>query len=161
MTAVLKKKLTASLEDYLETILNLIGQAGRARVRDIAEHLGVGKPAVTAALKTLARKNLVNYAPYKAISLTAQGKKFATEVQHRHAVLQDFLTEVLGLPEDTAEANACRMEHAIDKMVLQRMTDLARYIRQAPPAKRKWIEDFARQGTENASEPASPKKEMS
>ena len=62
--------LSRSLEDYLETILLLVRRKRVARVRDIAKRLNVGMPAVTAALKALSKRKLVNYDPYQVVTLT-------------------------------------------------------------------------------------------
>lgn len=127
------KKLTRSQEDYLEAIWALIGENRVARVRDIAHRLGVSMPSVTAALRTLAGRDLVNYDPYQVITLTESGRKAAQEVDRRHHVLRDFLTDVLGLDAPRAEANACRMEHAVDREVLERIARLTEALKDQPP----------------------------
>ena len=118
-----KHELTSSKEDCLEAIWALERQDGVARVRDIAARLDVGKSAVTAALKSLAKRDLVNYDPYQFITLTDRGRELAKKVDRCHQVLRRFLTEVLGLKADVAEANACRMEHVVDNVVLERLID--------------------------------------
>ena len=136
------ENLSSSMEDYLETILELSVKNGRARVRDIALELGVGKPAVTAALKTLCSKGLLEYAPYKPIILTNEGEKIAAKVTKTHGILQSFLTEVLGLEETTAEANACRMEHAVDAELISRIVKFVDYIDNASASRKKWMQEF-------------------
>ena len=136
------ENLSSSMEDYLETILELTVKNGRARVRDIALELGVGKPAVTAALKTLSSKGLLEYAPYKPIVLTEEGEKIAANVTKTHGILQSFLTNVLGLDEETAEANACRMEHAVDAELINRIVKFVDHIDSAAPSRRKWMQEF-------------------
>lgn len=132
--------LTSSLEDYLEAVLLLVRRDRVARVRDIAKALGVGMPSVTTALKALAQRGLVNYDPYQVITLTEGGRQAAEGVSQRHEVLRRFLVEVLGLDEATAQANACRMEHAVDEQVLDRMRRFADFIRRCPRAGRDWDE---------------------
>ncbi len=122
------KRLTPSQEDYLEAILALVGEGGVARVRDIAGRLGVGKSAVSGALKTLSKRKMVNYDPYEFITLTPRGEQMATKVRGRHEALRRFLTSVLGLDEQTAEANACRMEHSMEDVVLDRLNLLADFL---------------------------------
>jgi len=124
--------LTSSLEDYLEAVLLLVRRDRVARVRDIAKALGVGMPSVTTALKALAQRGLVNYDPYQVITLTEQGQLAAEAISRRHTVLRRFLVEVLGLDEATAEANACRMEHAVDEQVLDRLGRFADSVRGRP-----------------------------
>ena len=116
-----KKKLTASLEDYLEAILFLVKQNRVARVRDIAERSGVRMSSVTGALRSLADKGLVNYAPYRVVTLTAAGRRAARELVRRHEALRRFFSEALGVDGEAAERNACHVEHAIEPDVLDRL----------------------------------------
>lgn len=106
--------LSASLEDYLKAILQLERASRVARVSEIAEQLSVSRPSVTGALKTLVARGLVSHAPYGHVTLTEQGWDIAREVERRHLIIRDFLTRVLGVDEDKAEATACRMEHVLD-----------------------------------------------
>jgi len=114
-------ELSASQEDYLEAILGLIGQTGSARVRDIAERLSVAKSSVTVALRALAKRELVNYEPYELVTLTDQGQVLAERVRRRHKALSGFFTDVLNVDEAVAEANACRIEHAVGDGVMRRL----------------------------------------
>jgi len=137
-----EKGLTASLEDYLEAVLFLVREGSVARVRDIASRLDVGMPSVTAAMKALSKRDLVNYDPYQVVTLTERGMELAEEIGNRHATLRRFLTEVLGIEEDLAEANACRMEHAIDDEVLARLVELGEFLRCCPRVRGRWLEEF-------------------
>ena len=126
--------LTATLEDYLEAIFHLVTENGVARVNDIAAHLSVHKSTVTAALKRLARENMVNYTPYENATLTAPGQKEARRIARRHRVIRQFLADVLSVPPAAADENACRMEHVMDKDVLDRLAHFAQYARRCPNA---------------------------
>ncbi len=121
--------ITSTLEDYLEAISRLVLKNGIARVRDIAQMLSVHKSTVTAALKSLADKGLVNYAPYEMTTLTPRGSELALEVIGRHEVIRRFLADVLRIDKDAADANACRMEHVMDRDVLRRLAQFAERIR--------------------------------
>lgn len=129
-----KRKLSPSLEDYLEGVLELVERGKVARVRDIAKRLGVGMPSVSVALRALGQRGLVNYDPYQVVTLTDKGRRAALEIQQRHDVLQKFLINVLGIDETTAAANACRMEHAVDPVVLDRLKRLAEFLQACPAA---------------------------
>ena len=107
--------LSESLEDYLEVIFELEKIHKVARVKDIAEKMGVQRGSVSGTLKSLKQKKLINYRPYSFITLTKQGKKLAEEICRRHQVIKNFLQCVLLLDESKAEENACRMEHSMDK----------------------------------------------
>jgi len=139
---VVSEHLSRSLEDYLETILFLIRRRRVARVRDIAKRLNVGMPAVTAALKTLSKRELVNYDPYQVVTLTDPGREVAEEISQRHFLLRQFLTDVLGLDGESADANACRMEHAVDEDLLQRLQEFMRFIHECPRAGSSLVENF-------------------
>jgi len=142
MNAQAQQELTKSMQDYLESILFLIRQNRVARVRDVAARLGVGMPAVTAALKVLSRRKLVNYDPYQYVTLTDRGRELAEEVSLRHHALRRFLTDILGLDGATAEANACRMEHAVDHDLLERLMEFVEFIQRCPRAGADWVESF-------------------
>lgn len=121
MSALGGGKLTASQEDYLEAIWALIRSEGVARVSDIAGHLSVSMPSVTGALKTLAKRGLVEYKPHRYVTLSDRGTALAERVTARHGILRRFLTDILEVGESLAEANACRIEHAVDQDVAQRL----------------------------------------
>ena len=119
---------SAAQEDYLEAILDLEAEFPRVRVRDLADRLSVHKSTVTAALKALAEKSLIEYEPYGRIVLTRDGRKVAERVASSHAVVKSFLTDVLLIDADTAELNACRMEHVMDRAVLRHLVAFADFM---------------------------------
>ena len=137
-------QLSESLEDYLEKILALENINKVARVKEIAEAMGVLQGSVTSALKTLTAKGLINYEPYSFITLTPKGKKLAQEVTRRHAVIKDFLINVLQLEMENAEANACRIEHAIDRVAIDRLVQFIDYINNCPRTGPEWIASFTK-----------------
>jgi len=116
------KQLSASLEDYLEAIF-LLSQSGKvARSKDIAEHLGVARPSVTGALRSLTRKRLIHYKPYGYITLTEKGLRMAGKISKRHAALESFFVDILGVERDAAERAACMAEHAVGGEITARLT---------------------------------------
>ena len=125
-----RKKLTASQEDYLEAIWMLIWREGVARVRDIADWLGVSMPSVSGALKALAERKLVEYSPHKYVCLSDRGMELAEKILARHKMLRKFLTDVLNLDEQLADGNACRIEHAVDELVAQRLSYFVQFVAQ-------------------------------
>ncbi|MFP4649418.1 MAG: metal-dependent transcriptional regulator [Desulfobacterales bacterium] len=135
--------LSENLEDYLETILELEKTNKVARVKDIAEHRGVLRGSVTGALRSLAEKGLINYEPYSFITLTEKGSRVAGEINRRHMVIKNFLSHVLQLDETTAEDNACRMEHAMDRAAVDRLVAFIKYIDTCPRTNADWLEGFA------------------
>ncbi len=103
--------VTSSLQDYLEVILNLTQEKNTARVTDIADRLDIAKPSVIQALTLLKEKGLIVQDRYGPVELTAEGKRYALNVRHRHKVIYGFLTQVLGVSSEAAEQDACLMEH--------------------------------------------------
>jgi DtxR family Mn-dependent transcriptional regulator len=121
------RKLSASLEDYLEAILNLADDEG-ARCKDIAETLGVAKSSVTGALQLLRDKGLVNYEPYGCVTLTQRGQAAAREVAQKHDVLTSFFVDVLGVEKETAQRAACQAEHALGPEIIGRLLSFVDYV---------------------------------
>lgn len=105
--------LTQSSEDYLEAILELSHDDEPVRSVDIADHLNVSRASVHKAVQLLLEAGLVSHAYYGQISLTDEGQRLAGEILQRHTMLRRFLTDVLELDDETADQDACRMEHAI------------------------------------------------
>jgi DtxR family transcriptional regulator, Mn-dependent transcriptional regulator len=113
---------TTSTEDCLEIIAKLAEKEGHAHVSDIARQLGVKKPSVTATLKTLAEKGLVQYESYHPVELTRKGTQIATKVMKKHETLKCFLTHCLKLPAEHADTLACKLEHELDDLALERLS---------------------------------------
>lgn len=101
-------------EDYLETMLMLQQQHGYVRSIDVAEHLGVTKPSVTYATKRLRENGYITMDKDGLITLTESGMAIAANMLTRHQVLTRFLIS-LGIGAETAEADACKIEHDISE----------------------------------------------
>ncbi len=126
--------LSTSLEDYLEAVYFLCRDGGSARASRVGALLGVSKPSVSAAMKTLAARGLVSQERYGRITLSPSGVAAGGEIAGRHAMLKDFFTSILGMDPAAAEADACRAEHAISREALARMGRLAAFLK--GPARR-------------------------
>ncbi|MCK9996100.1 MAG: metal-dependent transcriptional regulator [Candidatus Krumholzibacteria bacterium] len=127
-----ESQVSSSLEDYLEAIYHIAEAKGAARAKDLVMRLGVHNSSVTQALRSLSEKKLVNYAPYDVITLTDSGQDIALDVVKRHETLSEFLNKVLGLPEDEADEGACRMEHAINAQIFDRLVKFVEYFENCP-----------------------------
>jgi DtxR family Mn-dependent transcriptional regulator len=117
--------MTQSLEDYLEMV-SFLSDDGEVRVTDIASRLGVSKPSVLTALKTLEAQGLLEHERYRTVILTQQGAIRASEIRDRHNFLTVFLRDTLGVSAETAEEDACKMEHILSEETLKKMRALAR-----------------------------------
>ncbi|MDO9585930.1 MAG: metal-dependent transcriptional regulator, partial [Syntrophales bacterium] len=134
--------LTASSEDYLEAIFHIIAEKQAVRPKDIAKRLKVRNSSVTGALHSLADKELINYAPYDVITLSPSGKAAAKDVIRRHEVLRDFFVKVIAVEGHDADKAACRMEHAIPNVILDRFIQFAEFVEVCPRGGSKWIAGF-------------------
>jgi DtxR family Mn-dependent transcriptional regulator len=134
--------LSASMEDYLEVIFHIINEKQAVRPKDIAKRLKVTNASVTGALRNLTEKKLIHYAPYDVITLTDRGKSVAKDVVRRHEVLRDFFVNVLSVDAETADEAACKMEHSIPRIILERFIQFADFIEICPRAGSRWITGF-------------------
>ena len=125
---VKNKDLSASLEDYLEAILNLTVEAKVARSKDIAKILGVSRASVTGALRALKQKKLANYEPYGYVTLTEQGAEAAKEVAKKHKILKSFFVNILGIEQSDAQKAACAAEHRLDPGIIERLMSFSEFV---------------------------------
>lgn len=115
--------IAESGETYLETILLIKErtQSGLVRAVDIANELGFSKPSVSRALGQLKDKGLITIESSGAIVFTPEGLEYAKKVFERHRILTYFLRYVLSVPAVQAEQDACRIEHVISDITVDRM----------------------------------------
>ena len=106
--------VTERTEDYLEAIHSVILQKGYAKVKDIADILNVAPSSVTEMFKKLQKKDLIFYERYSGVTLTEKGKAVAIKTQQKHDTLVQFL-QIIGVSDDIANQDACRIEHVVDK----------------------------------------------
>ena len=109
--------ITSNMEDYLERIYLLIQERRVARVKDIAESMGVKNPSVNNAISELKKLGFVEQEPYGYVLLTKEGEEEAERIIGRHRLLHDFLMR-LGVPTEVAEQDACSMEHYLSEETL-------------------------------------------
>jgi DtxR family Mn-dependent transcriptional regulator len=130
MAIIKTTPLSASLEDYLEAILNLSTKDGHAHSKDIAERLNVARPSVTGALRTLKKKGLADYKPYGSVTLTKTGRKAARKVARKHEIIKSFFVDVLGVENETAQQAACKAEHALGPEVISKLLCFSEFVGQ-------------------------------
>ena len=127
-------KLNRSGEDYLKTILILEEQNGSVRSVDVAERLHFSKPSVSKAMKLLQEGGYLEMNQEKRLHLTDLGKTAAESVYEKHAVLVEALLAI-GVTSETAEKDACEIEHAISEEAFLRVKAfLSRWGRARDPA---------------------------
>jgi len=120
---------SSSIEDYLEAIIVLDREdSGMVRITDLSERLGVSKPSVSAAVKRLKDLGWVRHERYGGVELTSEGRTRAAEVAARHDLLHRFLTLVLGVNEETAQEDACRLEHVLSGETIDRLSMFVEFL---------------------------------
>lgn len=118
--------LTSAGEDYLEAIYRIMCEKpGEASVRsvDVSEQLGVSKASVNKALTALKEGGFVEQTRYGRVELTETGRIYAAQVWRRHRMLRAFLTTELGVDAETANEEACLMEHALCEDTTNRLME--------------------------------------
>ena len=105
-------RLAESGEMYLETILVLSKDNPALRSIDVCEYMGFSKPSVSRAIGLLKSGGYVNVDPEGHLSLTEEGFAVAKKIFDRHKLLTEFLIS-LGVSEETAQSDACKIEHHI------------------------------------------------
>ena len=103
-------RLHESGEMYLETILILSQKQNMVRSIDVAEDMGFSKPAVSRAMAKLKADKYILIDSVGYIALTESGRQIAEKIYERHTILTRFLIR-LGVDEETAAADACKIEH--------------------------------------------------
>ncbi|MBR1907690.1 metal-dependent transcriptional regulator [bacterium] len=118
-----KNKLSSSIEDYLEVIYEQLKINKNVKAVEIAKKLKVSRASVTEALQKLSAKGYIKYEKNIPIELTETGSKIAESVALRHSVLCDFFQNTLGLEQEEAEINACKVEHVITQNAFEKLIE--------------------------------------
>ncbi len=107
---------TEAIEDYAKAIYAISRERdGLVLNGEVAQRLGVTPATATSMLKRLAGLGLVDYMPYKGVSLTPAGEKVALEVIRHHRLIEAYLSEALGMPADRVHEEAEVLEHYISE----------------------------------------------
>lgn len=118
------EKVSNSHEDYLEAMV-MLGASTKQSVRpvDVASKMGVSKASVNKAMTILREKGYLDQPYYGDITLTQKGEDYGRKIFERHKVLTAFLHDVIGIDAETAEKEACLMEHAISDESFEKWID--------------------------------------
>ena len=112
--------LHQSGEDYLEAILELREEKGMVRSIDVAHHLNYSKPSVSRAVAILKSSGYITISEDGHLELTTEGEQVARSIYERHHFLRQWLIQ-LGVSPETAEEDACKIEHNISEETFQCM----------------------------------------
>ncbi len=116
-------KIQESGENYLETILILQKRNGIARAVDIAKELNFSRASVSKAMSLLKSSGYIEIGNINQIVLTEKGLALANEIYEKHCILKDFLMHI-GVDEDIASEEACKMEHIISEQTFNCIKNL-------------------------------------
>ena len=138
------KKITSNIEDYLETIYQIEEERGVARVNEISKSLRVSYPSTSGILKKLNDMGLVVHERYGYIRLTEEGKRIAADTLERHHTLYRFFRDVLGINAEVAEADACKVEHAVSDSLLSKLIKFVHFVQNCSKDKPGCLQRFSR-----------------
>ncbi|MFP4005677.1 MAG: tRNA (N6-threonylcarbamoyladenosine(37)-N6)-methyltransferase TrmO [Candidatus Hadarchaeia archaeon] len=123
-----KKKLSQSDLDYLKTIYDLSKERKEIRTSDIASDLKVEAPSASEKLESLKRRGFVKHGKYGKVSLTKKGEKAGEKITDRRSDLKRFL-KILGVNQNKAEADACKVEHVASKETIEKLRELYEFLK--------------------------------
>ena len=129
------RNTSPSMEQYIETIGELLEHEKVCSVSEIADRAGVSRPAASRAIRDLSEKGLVEHRAYGYVDLTHEGQALAERLEARHEALRAFLERVLLLDEEAADREACRLEHHFDDGITNRIAAITDYFDNAPKAR--------------------------
>ncbi len=130
------------MEEYIEVIYDQEIGKGSAHNTDIAAALKVKPASVTEMLQKLEGMGYIDYEPYKGARLTAAGRRVAEELIAKHKTLAKFL-EIIGVDEETAEKDACQIEHHVTPRTMEILNKFVEFVRDAPKDP-EWLKHFKR-----------------
>ncbi|ENN96802.1 iron dependent repressor [Methanocaldococcus villosus KIN24-T80] len=114
--------MSRSIEDYLEKIYLFVKENKRPiKTTELAKMLNINPSAITNMAKRLKELGYVKYEPYVGISLTKEGEEIAKKIIEKHQTIKTFLIICLGLNEEEADEEACKLEHVVSDKVLDRL----------------------------------------
>lgn len=137
-----REGLSESLEDYLETIYNLVRDRKVARVKEIAKDRGVKMASVTTAMHRLSEMGFIQYKQREFIELTPEGEEMARRTMARHDLLVRFFTEILQVSLERAVSDACAVEHALSYESVDRIVRLFEFMTCCPKGKNDFLKNF-------------------
>ncbi len=133
----IKKESTATREDYLEIISELVDLKGYATTLDISRYMNVSPPSVTKMLQKLDEGGYLEYEKYHGINLTEKGKQTANTIRQKHGILLDFF-EILGVGIDIANQDIEGIEHHLNPKTIRQLRKFITFLKSNP----KIIDEF-------------------
>ena len=129
-----------TIEEYVEVIYTLEMECGRAHTSDIALKLNIKPPSVTEMLQKLHDMDFIIYEPYRGAKLTPLGMNLGQELMQSHKTLTEFF-EIIGIDKETAEVDACQIEHHVAAKTMKQLRKFIEFIQKAP-CEPIWLKHF-------------------
>jgi len=133
----IKKESSATREDYLEIISELVDLKGYATTLDISRYMNVSPPSVTGMLQKLDENGYLEWEKYHGINLTEKGKQTANMIRQKHGLLLDFF-EILGVGIDIANQDIEGIEHHLNPKTIRQLRKFITFLKSNP----KIIDEF-------------------
>ena len=137
-----ENEITHSAAHHLMAVHELRQRHGYARVSDIAQHLKITKGSVSSAMKHLKERGYVREAPNRFLELTDSGMRVVWETESTRLVVQKFLNDALGMDEDDAEIDACKVEHLLSSEARGRLVGFLRFLFSEDPVSEQFLDTF-------------------
>ncbi len=123
-TNIPTKPINAAREDYVRAIYILQESTAEVGVTSIAERLNLSKSTVSERLKGLVKDGLVTADPYASVWLTKKGLDVGKKLTYKHRIIEVFLSQILGVPDNQVHEEAEKLEHACSDDVIKRIAKL-------------------------------------
>lgn len=143
-----ENELSHSAAHYLMAIHELRRQHGYARVSDVAKHLQITKGSVSSAMKQLKEREYVQEDHNRFLELTDGGIAVVREIETTRLVVQKFLTEALGMDEDDAQIDACKVEHLLSSDARVRLVCFLHSLFAGEPVSQRFLDQFRQKALE-------------
>jgi len=137
-----ENEITHSAAHHLMAVHELRQRHGYARVSDIAQHLKITKGSVSSAMKHLKERGYLREAPNRFLELTDSGMRVVWETESTRLVVQKFLNDALGMDEDDAEIDACKVEHLLSSEARGRLVGFLRFLFSEDPVSEQFLDSF-------------------
>ncbi len=129
-----------TIQEYVEIIYEIQKDQKVARVKDIAQRRGVTRSSVSTVLNVLRHNDLIHHESYGLVELTEKGRLLGEQLEERHQVIENFLTDILSVNDLIASKDACVLEHYISPEVLDSLVNFISFIKDYPDC----LEQFKR-----------------
>ncbi len=145
--------ISHSAAHHLMAIDDLIGRLGYARVSDVARALNITRGSVSISLQPLKKAGLVEQDENRHLRLSPAGRQLVGAIKTKRLVMQRLFEDVLGVPAEQAEIDACKLEHLLSNETAMRMLAFLRFFASSEEAARRFADAWSRSDAACSHEP--------